>query len=314
MLPTRGRPSWLTSGAVLAALLWARPGQATCEGPPKVITWTYPDAGTEVVPPDAVFWAVSPGANVTLSVDGVPLSPLGASGIDRFQFAPTAPLSEGMHELVAGTEDTLFPESAGIAGTADGGTRIDAGERRFRFRVMAAPAVEGDVRISSVEAYPTAFGGTVSPGVGAPREEYDSQCTDAATALSWGCNDTGGPSYLARVAYESEGAPIAYLVQGGYLVPPGCPWFWAPASAEAGSAQFRVAAVLPTGLAEEHVFAGPVDFPPREAGPVSSPGSAGSPSACAVGFGPRPARASALAAAALAILAACARRRTRSRA
>jgi hypothetical protein len=302
-LPIRRHSSWLTAGAVLAALLWSRRGHADCPAPATAITWLYPDQGTEAVPPDAVFWAVSPAAVITLSVDGVPLAPLGTSGVERFQFTPAAPLREGEHQLVARAEDRVFSGFEDSPPSADGGTAVDADERSLHFEVTAAPAAGGDVGITAVEAYAVAFRGAPAHRVSPAPEDYDARCTNAATELFWTCDDTGGPSHLARVAYAYEGAPLAYLVQGGYLVPRGCASFWAPASPEAGSEQFRVAAVLPTGLAEEHVFTAPVDFPALDNGSFQS-----SPSACSV-RSERHSTSAPLAAAALLGLAACARRR-----
>jgi hypothetical protein len=296
----RMRPSWLTSCALLAALLWSRAGDAICIGPESTIKWTYPSQGY-AVPPDAVFWAVAPADVVTVAVDGVLLSPLGTGAVERFQFAPEAPLSEGEHELVVRAEQSSFSEPF------DGGAFVTSDERRFPFQVAAEAARDGDANISSVKVYPIAFRGVPPKRISPPPEDFDAQCTNAATPLGfWDCDDTGSPPHIARITYEYEGVPVAYLVQGKYLVPRGCASFWVRALPEEGPAQFRVAAVLPNGVAEEHVFAEPVDFPPVDRGPVQGP-----PSACSMGLERRPAQASVVAVTSVVMLAACARRRMR---
>lgn len=309
--PTRSLSSglawaWLLPGALLASSsLWTASAHAECSQPDVDLAWTYPDVYTSSVPPDAVFWAVSAGGqSITVEVDGVPLSPLGTSSVERFQFAPAAPLSEGTHELVARAEQSTNLQNP------DGGPFLARSvERRLPFRVAAGAVRDGDVAISSVDAYPQQFRGNPPRRVSPPPELYDTACTQTAVPLGDSCNDTGGPSHLARVAYEVEGLPLAYLVQGGWIVPLGCESFWAPASPARDSEQFTVSAILPTGLGEEHTFAGPVDFPPRDPGPFQD-----APSACSIDFQQRPAPPWFSLVGALAIIAAAARRRTRQRA
>jgi hypothetical protein len=298
--------AWLLPGALLASsFVWTASVQAECSQPDVDLAWTYPDVYTSSVPPDAMIWAVSAGGqSITVEVDGVPLSPLGTSSVERFQFVPAAPLSEGTHELVARAEQSTNLQNQ------DGGPFLAARsvERRLPFRVEAGAVRDGDVAISSVDAYPQQFRGNPPRRVSPPPEVYDTACTQTAVSLGDSCNDTGGPSHLARVAYEFEGLPLAYLVQGGWIVPLGCESFWAAASPERGSAQFTVSAILPTGMAEEHTFAGPVDFPPREPGPFQD-----APSACSIDIQQRSAPPWFALLGTLAVIAA-ARRRTRQRA
>jgi hypothetical protein len=298
--------AWLLPGALLASsLLWTGSAQADCGQPDVDLTWTYPDAYTGSVPPDAVFWAVSAGGeSITVEVDGVPLSAVGTDGVERVQFVPAAPLSEGTHELVARAQQGTNLQDQ------DGGPFLARSiERRFPFRVVAGAASDGDVSISSVEAYPLAYRGYPPLLVSPPPEVYDAACTQTAVPLGGSCNDTGGPSHVARVAYELEGDPIAYLVQGGWIVPRGCEAFWAAASPARDAAQFTVSAILPTGLAEEHAFAGPVEFPPRDPGPFQAP-----PSACAIDLERGPAARWSSVLGTLAVIGAAARRRARQRA
>jgi hypothetical protein len=300
-LPSRWRWAWPVPCA-LAAWLWTDSAHADCAVPPASIDWTYPAESTESVPPDAVFWVVSQEGDITVEVDGVRVPPLGTSHTARLQFKPETPLSEGEHEFVALTKQELRR----VDDLPDSGAYIDTDERRFRFQVTAAPAVDGDVSVSGVTLYSRSYGG---PPQRSERPEEDA-CSAAATPLSWYCNDTGGPLYVARIGYAAEGSAIAYLVQGDYLVPPGCASFWWDTWSVPGPEQVRVAAVLPTGLAEEHAFAGPVED--RTTVPNPNPGSfAGRPSACSLDFEQRPASRSLLAATTLLVLGACARRRTR---
>jgi hypothetical protein len=294
---------WLPPGALLAPLLWSASARAACVQPDVDIAWTYPDATTEAVPPDAVFWAVAASGDITVEVDGVPLSPLGTSIVERVQFPPAAPLREGVHELVVRAQQEGGPQAP------DAGPPISSEERRFPFRVVAGEVRDGDVSISSVDVYPVVFRGSPPQRVSPTPEEYDTTCSQAATALFLPCNDTGGPLHVARVAYEREGTPIAYLVQRGWLVPPGCESFWTAASASGGPTQFTVSAVLPTGVAEEHTFASPVDFPPADPGPFQD-----SPRACSLDLERRPAPRMVSVLATLAVIGAAVRRRTRQRA
>jgi hypothetical protein len=302
-LAARLRSVWLPPGALLAPLLWSASAGADCQWPDVDLTWTYPNGMTDTVPPDAVFWAVSPGGESTVEVDGVPLSALGTDGVERMQFVSTAPLSEGEHELVARAQ-----QGSNLQDQDGGAFLVRSIERRIPFRVAAGPVRDGDVAISSVEVYPLQFRGTPPRRVSPPPEEFDTVCSQSAIELSVSCNDTGGPSHVALVAYEFVGLPIAYLVQGGWIVPLGCESFWAAASPARDTAQFTVSAILPTGVAEERTFAGPVDFPPADPGPFQD-----SPRACSLDFERRPAPPMASVLATLAVIGAAIRRRTRQR-
>lgn len=268
--------SWLAPLALLAPLPWPASAQADCVGPDLAITWTYPNLSALTVPPDAVFWVVSESSTISASVDGVPLTPLGTSLAGRTQFVPAEPLSEGEHEFAARAENEYAPASAGAE------PYVNSDEQHIHFRVDARAAREGDVSITSVEAYELSFRGSPPKRVNPPPEEYDGACTQLAIPLGYECNDTGGPPYLARVAYDWSGAPpLAYLVQGGWLVPPGCLSFWARTESSTPE-EFRVAAVLPTGLGEEHAFTGEVAVTEAEPGPYANP-----PSACSIQPGRR---------------------------
>src|SRR5690349_5348629 len=170
--------------------------RADCAGPSSDIRWTYPDESTPSVPPDAVFWAVAHLGNISVEVDGIALEPREQEGPGRFQFVPAEALSEGEHELVTWTDGLdVNPEAA-------------MNERHVRFNVVAGPAASGDVSVSSVTVYPYEIGsaGLISP----PEDEYDTECNELAVGLDWSCDDII-PYRLARIAYASEGAPIAYL-------------------------------------------------------------------------------------------------------
>src|SRR5690606_34563166 len=91
-----------------------------------------------------------------------------------------------------------------------------------------------------------------------PPDEHDLECSELAIRLDWSCDDLIPPS-LARLTYEAEGAPIAYLVQGNVLVPPGCASFWTHGGLDNDPEGFRAAAVLSTGLAEEKAFSGSIE-------------------------------------------------------
>jgi hypothetical protein len=235
----------LNMGLLCAAIGVAAPSiaRAACAGPSSEILWTYPDETTPSVPPDAVFWAVAHRGDISVEVDGIALAPRERDGLGRYQFAPGEALTEGEHELVVWTDTPSDTEDA-------------ANERHVRFNVVAGPASSGDVVVSSVTVYPFTPGasGLISP----PEDEYDRECTDLAVPLEWSCNDYI-PYSLARVAYASEGAPIAYLVQGNILVPPGCASFWTGGAVDTDPAAFRAAAILPTGLGEEHGFDGTIE-------------------------------------------------------
>lgn len=252
------------AGLLCAFIALSAPvARADCEAPRPDILWTYPEASTLSVPPDTVFWAVAHVGEVNAEVDGAPLTPLARDGLGRHQFSPAEDLSEGAHELVVWSDsDELGAEEAST-------------ERRISFTVDAQPASSGDVSVSSVTVYPLAFGGRgglVNP----PPDEYDLECSELAVSLEWSCDDIIPPS-IARVTYEAEGAPIAYVVQGGVLVPRGCASYWTRGSVDSDRATFRAAAILPTGLAAENAFAGSIEertvqdtYPER----FSKPGSA----------------------------------------
>lgn len=297
-LPARLRSSWLAPVALLTTLALPPPVHASCLGPEAAITWSYPDETTDAVPPDAVFWVVSHVGDITVEVDGVRLSPRGTSVIERVQFVSATPLSEGEHELVARVQLASREPDAGSSGD----------ERRVPFRVAAGPALEGDVVVSSVTAYPLVFGGSTPPR-SPPPSEYDTECSALAVGLSWGCDDII-PAYVTRIAYTSEGGAIAYLVQGDTLVPPGCASYWVNHyGPDADPAAFRVAAVLPTGVAEEHAFGGPVELRTLQ---ESNPGTFQKQrNACSLDFERRPAGHTLLAAATLAVIGGYARRRAR---
>jgi hypothetical protein len=292
------RSAWLAPAALLATLALPHPAHASCSGPEAVITWSYPDETTDAVPPDAVFWAVSYVGDITVEVDGVPLSPRGTSLLERVQFVSATPLSEGEHELIAKVHlDSRVPD-AGDTGD----------ERRVRFRVAAAPTPEADVVVSSVTAYPLVFDGS-SPTLSPPPSEYDTECSALAVGLSWGCDDII-PAYVTRIAYAFEGEAIAYLVQGDTLVPPGCASYWVRHyGPDADPAAFRVAAVMPTGVAEEHAFAGTVELRTLE---ESNPGVFQTRrNACSLDFERRPAPPMLLGAATLLVIGGYTRRRAR---
>lgn len=238
---------WIIASSLLGTVLvGASPAvaRADCLGPDTTILWSYPDESTPSVPPSAVFWAVAHLGNIRVEVDGVPLARVSS---ENYRFAPATPLSEGEHEFVAWSElgDAL----------PDAGARSN--ERRVRFVVDATAPVSGDVAVDTVTIYPVAFdnhGMLLSPPPGA----YDTSCSTRSVSLDWSCDDII-PGSLAQVTYRAEGAPIAYLVQRERLVPAGCPMFWAHGNADSPPESFRVAAVLPTGIGEEHAFAGEVE-------------------------------------------------------
>jgi hypothetical protein len=286
------------ASALVATLVLEAPAQASCSAPEPGVIWTYPDAATLAVPADAVFWAVSLEGVVTVEVDGVPLTPLGTGVVDRHQFASTAPLSEGEHELVARVE---LAESEADRGESD--------ERRVRFDVTSEAATTADLSVSSVRAYPLRYGDETI--VNPPASEYD-LCSEPAIALHGRCDDII-PSRLLRVEYQPQGTPIAYLVQGDTLVPAGCPWFWFGDSSGVSSSLAYVAqAVLPTGVGPSRAFSGAVEVRGLRATAVADAPTASSSSAgCALASG-RSARSDA-AVVALAVLAGALRWRRRPR-
>lgn len=286
----RSRPwcSWQRSAAfgagVLLALLCARPAHAACEPAQPSLDFTYPDAQTQSVPPNAVFWAVSPVGAVNVTVDGVALAPRGAGLVDRHQFVPAAPLADGQHELVASV-----------------GTQ----RRSVRFSVAARLPSSADANVDTVTVYPLELGPTelLNP----PEDQYDTDCMALVAQLADTCNDDVPPA-LTRVTYASQGDVIAYLVQGHAILPARCATYWMPSDTRPSPESHRVAAVLPTGVAKENAFDGPIEV--RTLGGTHSEVLSGSDdSSCSIGF-QRPVP-SALASVALALAAWLARRRVR---
>jgi hypothetical protein len=250
--------------ALGAALLPAL-ARADCAGPSAELLWTYPDATTATVAPNSVFWAVSHAGELSVEVDGVPLAPRGSSVVERQQFVSAGPLSEGEHEFYARAEEPV----------ADAGARVS--ERRLRFTVSRRELDERSVNIESVTVYPLSWNGDALANP--PSGEYDTQCSERAISLAWSCNDII-PFGLARVAYEEQGGPnallppIAYLAQGGVLLPAGCPQHWVGADTKVPASRFRVASVLSTGVSDDQVFDGEVVvrtladvYPQRHAAP-----------------------------------------------
>jgi hypothetical protein len=213
------------------------------------------------VPPDAVFWVVSPAGEARAWIDDVPLSPRGTAGIERHQFVSPLPLSEGEHELVAraGNDDL----------------------RTIPFRVAAQPPSASDVSIDTVTFYPPSIH---YPARNPPESEYDSECMQYVVRLNVApCYDTGAPP-KARVTYAGQGDAIAYLAQGRYFVSPACATFWAYSADEPQPADYVVAAVLPTGIAEEHHFDGTIEVRTVE---DTYPDAFDRPDACSLGVGLR---------------------------
>jgi hypothetical protein len=240
----------------LCSLALAGEAHASCLGPQAAILWSYPDETTASVPPDAVFWAVSHAGSVAVAIDGVALEPRGTGPVERHQFVPVAPLTEGPHELVVRASEPLQ----------------QGDERRVPFQVVAGPEVTGSASISSVDVYPLLWNDTTGEVLSPP----DDGCSEPVTQLEWSCDDII-PERITRVRYESDGDIVAYLAQGGVLVPPGC------ASLSLSYAEsFHVAAVLPSGLTEEVYFTGAVEEHALE---ELRPDLYQQPRACSVGFG-----------------------------
>jgi hypothetical protein len=239
----RGTVAGLAALAVVAA---ERPARADCEGPRATIRWSYPDATTVSVPPDAVFWAVSHAEAIDVTIDGVPLIALGTGPVERQQFVAQAPLAEGEHVLVAYAR-TLASRSRSV---------IDSDERQVRFRVAAGPPVTGDVSISSVEVYPFLWNSSTGEWLSPPQGLIDQQCGQQRTSLEWSCDDII-PSTVTLVTFDGDGDAIAYLTSDGTLVPPSCTSLLMTGSNDPAS--YRVTAVLPTGLSEEHTFTGAIE-------------------------------------------------------
>ena len=257
---------------MLSALFGARVADADVQPAPPSVGFTYPNEATDSVPPDAVFWVVASG-QARAWIDQVPLTQIGTSSAERHQFVYPAPLTDGEHELVARAGDSV---------------------ERVTFRVAARPPSTGSASIDSVGMYPQARGpdGWLDP------PGYDAECS----SLSGGI----GKAY-ARVSYSGEGDVIAYLLQEALVVPSTCNTFifdtWSVPS------QFSVAAILPTGVTEQHTFAGTVEvYSTEEAYPELY---ADGPSACSFGIGRR--APSALASVGLALVAWLARRRRATR-
>lgn len=262
--PTRLARAWplhrISAAAVLLhTLLSARASYADCGVPPPSVEFTYPDETTESVPPDAVFWVVSPAGEARAWIDGVPLAQRETSGAGRHQFVYPTALADGEHELVA---------QAG-----------NDSRRTVTFQVAARPPSTGTASIDSVDIYPLARGpsGWLDP------PGYDAECARLAAPLGTECNDTLDWSY-AHVEYSGEGDVVAYLLQGGWIVPAQCTaflvdtWSYDPSS-------FRISAVLPTGVTEARTFAGTVDVhSTREAYPELFYDG---PDACSLGLGRR---------------------------
>ncbi len=207
------------------------------------------------VPPDAVFWAVTHAGDLVVDVDGVPIGPLGTTGVDRHRFAPAAPLEPGEHELVARVDDTRYPADAGVM----------PDERRVRFRVVDAPVPSGNAFVSSIRRYPLVYSGQSLSNP--PADEYDTECGEQVVSLSWFCNDII-PESVVRLELSGEGA-IAYLLQDEILLPPSCPVYWTGGSEQTDTFPWTVAAVLPRGLSEAETSTVTVDVRPAEgpAGP-----------------------------------------------
>ena len=224
-------------GAGVLALLCAHAAHAACDAERTSIEFTYPDAQTPSVPPNAVFWAVSPVGTVNVTVDGVALAPRGAGLVDRHQFVPAAPLADGQHELVAsvGTE-----------------------RRSVRFTVAARPPASADAKVDTVIVYPLELGPGPTELLNPPPEQYDTECMELVVQLADTCYEEL-PAAVARVTYASQGDVIAYLVQGRALLPARCATYWMPSETRPRSEAHRVAAVLPTGVAGEQVFDGPIE-------------------------------------------------------
>lgn len=280
---SRRWPHLAIVGAVaFVALLGARPARADCAPPPPSIDFTYPNETTESVPPDAVFWVV--GVEARAWIDDVPLTALGTSLVDRQQFSYPVPLTEGEHEFVAG---------------AGNDERLS-----LTFRVAATPPPTANVSIDTVTYYPPS---NRHPARNPPDDELDEGCMPEAISLGQGaCNSFALPR-KTRVTYAGQGDAIAYLVQDGYLVPPTCTGFWANSSSDPQPADYVVAAVLPTGVAEARAFDGNIDVRTLE---ETRPDLFDRPDACSLGFGQRPP--SALASMGLALAAWLARRRRRA--
>jgi hypothetical protein len=264
----RSRPwhSWQRSAALAAAVLALfsdRSAHAACEAAQPSLDFTYPDAQTPSVPPNAVFWAVSRVGTVSVTVDGVALAPRGAGVVDRHQFVPAAPLGDGQHELVAsvGTE-----------------------RRSVRFNVAPQLPSSADASVDTVTVYPIELGPTelLNP----PRDQYDTECMEFVAQLADICNEDVPPA-LTRVTYASQGDVIAYLAQGRAIMPARCATYWMPSGERPSPEDHRVAAVLPTGVAQERAFDGPIEV--RTQGGTHSEMLGGSDdSSCSIGLG-RPA-------------------------
>jgi len=255
--------SWQASAAfgagALLALLCAQPAHAACEAAQPSLNFTYPDATTQSVPPNAVFWAVSPVGTVSVTVDGVALAPRGAGVIERHQFVPAAPLADGQHELVASV-----------------GTQ----RRSVRFSVAAQLPSSADANIDTVTVYPLELGPTelLNP----PQDQYDTDCMEFVAQLADTCNDDVPPA-LTRVTYASQGNVIAYLVQSRAIMPARCATYWMPSDDRPRPEAHRVAAVLPTGMAQERAYDGPIEVR-TEAGTHSEMLSGSDDSSCSIGF------------------------------
>lgn len=243
---------------LLHTLLSARASYADCGVPPPSVEFTYPDETTESVPPDAVFWVVSPAGEARAWIDQVPLAARGAAGIERHQFVYPGALAEGEHELVA---------------------RAGNARRAVTFQVAPRAPSTGTASIDAVDIYPLARGssGWLDP------PGSDPECMQLGAALGVSCNDTLDWSY-AHVEYSGEGDVVAYLLQGGWIVPAQCTAFLVDVWSSDPSS-FRISAVLPTGVTEARTFAGTVDVhSTREAYPELFYDG---PDACSLGLGRR---------------------------
>jgi hypothetical protein len=204
------------------------------------IVFSYPSAETTEVPLDAVFWAVPQDGfgDVIFRLDGVELQPVERSDEGRFQFAPSEPLSPGVHDV------EILPREAFPEGF------VEAQTLRLRVEAVEQAAVEAEATIEAVTHFPLprSDGNVIYPD----QDSIGEGC--APLASLHGCQDII-PETLVRMDFSASGNALGYLLEGAIL-PPSCRAYFPYEYAIGDAAPYQIKTILPTGLSAPRVFQG----------------------------------------------------------